>query len=144
MRQVLLGYRIENGEAKIDEAGATKVRSLFEAYNNGVALNEAAKRARLTGYHSSIGRILKNKRYLGDDYYPAIIDGETFEKAQQLRMKKAKSLGRIRDYTECASELIKKKTSTFKLGKVTRKFKDPYEQAAYAYSLIEMEEVDGE
>jgi hypothetical protein len=144
MRQVLLGYRIENGEAKIEEAGANKVRSLFEAYNDSLSIKNAAEKARISGYPTSIGRILKNKRYLGDDYYPAIIDGSTFEKAQQLRMKNAKSMGRIRDYTEDTSEPTEKKTIKFKLGEVTEKHKDPYKQAEFIYSLIETEEEDGE
>lgn len=143
MRRAPLGYRVENGSAMIDEAGAARVRTLFAAYNSGLALKDAAKKAGITGYHSSIGRILKNRRYLGDDYYPALIDEATFEKAQQLRLEKAKSLGRIYDYTDAPGPTEQKKI-TFKLEKVPHKFEDPYEQAAFAYSLIEMEEADGE
>jgi hypothetical protein len=38
----------------------------------------------------------------------------------------------------------RKRWSAFKLAKVPQKFKDPYKQAEYAYSLIEMEVADGE
>ena len=55
MRQVLLGYRIENGEAKIEEAGANKVRSLFEAYNDGLSIKNAAEKARISGYPTCKG-----------------------------------------------------------------------------------------
>ena len=143
MRRAPLGYRIENGEAKIDEAGAAQVRALFAAYISGLALKNAAEKAGITGYHSSIGRILKNRRYLGDDYYPPLIDEATFEKAQQLRLEKAKSLGRIYEYSD-TSETMEQKKITFKLDKVPHKFKDPYEQAVFAYGLIETEEEDGE
>ena len=97
MRHLPLGYRIENGEAKIDEKTADQVRNLFTFYNDGLSLRDAADKVGLTGFHSSIGRILKNEKYLGDDYYPALIDRETFEKTQMLRYEKAKSLGRIHD-----------------------------------------------
>ncbi len=143
MRRAPLGYRIENGEAKIDEVGAAQVRALFAAYISGLALKNAAEKAGITGYHSSIGRILKNRRYLGDDYYPPLIDEATFEKAQRLRLEKAKSLGRIYEYSD-TSETMEQKKITFKLDKVPQKFKDPYEQAVFAYGLIETEEEDGE
>lgn len=143
MRHLPLGYRIENGEAKIDERTADQVRNLFAFYNEGFSLRDAADKVGLTGFHSSIGRILKNEKYLGDDYYPALIDRETFEKTQMLRYEKAKSLGRLHDYSEVESSPKLGKV-TFKLGAVPQKYDDPYEQAAFAYSLIETEEVDGE
>ena len=100
MRRAPIGCKIENGETGIDETAAEQIRTLFEAYNSGMSLKEAAAKAGLEGYHSSIGRILKNTRYLGDDYHPGLIDWDTFEKAQLIRYEKAKSLGRIYDYSE--------------------------------------------
>ena len=97
MRRAPIGCKIENGEARIDETAAEQIGTLFEAYNSGMSLKEAAAKAGLEGYHSSIGRILKNTRYLGDDYHPGLIDWDTFEKAQLIRYEKAKSLGRIYD-----------------------------------------------
>ena len=143
MRSIPFGYRIENGEAKIDENNASQVKALFDAYISGLTLKEAAERAGIPGYHTSIGRILKNQRYLGDDYYPALIDEETFHTAQKLRQEKAEKLGRIHDY-EKSSEPAKPKKMTFTLGKVTEKYTDPYEQAEYVYSLIETEVEDEE
>lgn len=34
--------------------------------------------------HSSMGLILKNTYYLGNDVYPAIIDKETYDKAKEI------------------------------------------------------------
>ena len=51
-------------------------------------------------YHGSVGRMLQNKKYLGDDYYPAIIDKETFDKAEEIRMYRAMALGRVRELKE--------------------------------------------
>ena len=44
--------------------------------------------------------MLRNKKYLGDDYYPAIIDKETFDKAEEIRMSRAKALGRVCELEE--------------------------------------------
>jgi hypothetical protein len=111
MRRIPIGYKIENGAAVIDEAEAAKIRALFEAYNSGLALKDAADEAGLSGYHSSIGRMLKNTHYLGDDYYPAIIDRDTFEETQLIRFKRAKSLGRIHDYSQAPEPQEKKMVS---------------------------------
>lgn len=144
MRKAPIGYKIENGKAVIDEAAAAQVRMLFEAYNSGMSLKEAADKAGLEGYHSSIGRILKNTRYLGDDYYPALIDRDTFEKSQLIRYEKAKSLGRVYDYSDQNQGSPERKPVRFKLGKIPDRYKDPYEQAAFVYGLIETEEADGD
>lgn len=96
MRHILYGYKIENGIAVIDEEEAAMVRKFFDYYISGLALMSAAKKVRLNLYHGSAGRILRNEKYLGDDYYPAIIDRETFDKAEEVRMSRAKALGRVR------------------------------------------------
>lgn len=81
--------------------------------------------------------MLRNKRYLGDDYYSAIIDGDTFEKAEAERIKRAAALGRVWDEKETVEEPCL--TMTFKVGVVEQKYKNPLKQAEYAYSLIESE-----
>ena len=43
MRRAPLGYRVENGSAMIDEAGAARVRTLFAAYNSGLAMENPIK-----------------------------------------------------------------------------------------------------
>ncbi len=88
----------------------------------------------------SAGRILRNEKYLGDDYYPAIID-RTFDKAEEVRMSHAKALGRVRELeTKTEAEF----PTRFTMPAVKQVYEDPFEQAAYAYSLIESEvETDG-
>ena len=71
------------------------MREFFQNYISGMALMPAAEKVGLNLYHGSAGRMLRNKKYLGDDYYPAIIDKETFDKAEEIRMKRAKALGRV-------------------------------------------------
>lgn len=84
----------------------------------------------------SAGMMLRNIHYLGDDYYPAIIDQELFDNAEVERLSRANQLGRVR-------ELKAKETPAvplhFTMGRQTKVVYDPFEQAEYAYSLVESE-----
>ena len=140
MRHIPYGYRIENGRAVIDEEQVATVREFFQNYISGMALMPAAEIVGLKLYHGSAGRMLRNKKYLGDDYYPAIIDKETFDKAEEIRRSRAKALGRVWEL-EGKKDIIF--PTSFSMSAVKKVSDDPFEQAAYAYSLIESE-VDGD
>lgn len=131
------GYRIENGIAVIDEKQAQQVRGLFEGYISGLALTVAAERAGLKLFHGSAGRMLRNRKYLYDGYYPAIIDKATFERAEEERLKRAKALGRVYEKVE---PIKAENPMIFTIPKFQDKYKNPLQQAEYAYSLIECEE----
>ncbi len=87
-------------------------------------------------FYGSAGRMLRNTHYLGDDYYPAIIDQELFDKAEEERQSRANQLGRVR---ELKVKEIPSAPLHFTMGKQKKVFYDPFEQAEYAYSLIESE-----
>jgi hypothetical protein len=130
------GYRIENGKAIVDDEKAEQIKLLFEAYLSGASLATAAKKASIKAFHAGIGNILKNKKYVGDDFYPAIIDNDSFEAAEIERLNRAKKLGRIWE----KKELIGSPAPTFfSIADGNEQFEDPFKQAEYAYSLIEME-----
>lgn len=130
------GYRIENGRVVIDEKQAQQVRDLFERYILGLSLKDAAEKAGLKLFHGSAGRILRNRKYLGDEYYPAIIDRAIFQKAQDERLKRAKALGRMYEKVEPTKV---ENPMNFTIPKVQVKYANPFQQAEYAYSLIEYE-----
>lgn len=92
----------------------------------------AAKKAGIDKTHSMIGRFLKNKVYVGNEYYPQIVDDDTFVKAQEIRGNNARSQNRIRAYKVHPKAEI----GAFSIGKVAEKYDDPYKQAEYAYSQI--------
>lgn len=141
MRHISYGYKIENGLAVVDEEEAAVVRKFFDYYISGLALMAAAEKAGLKLYHGSAGRMLRNVKYLGDDYYPAIINQEIFDKAEEVRMSRAKVLGRVR---ELKGEQKMEFPMQFTMPAVKKVYENPFEQAAYAYSLIESEvEMDG-
>ena len=82
-------------------------------------------------------RILSNKKYLGTDYYPQIIDEETIERFQEELTRRAGNLGRLD--RKCKERNITIPTSfRFKPAELT--FAAPFEQAEYIYSLIDSEE----
>jgi len=130
------GYKIENGKAVIDKESSMKVKMLFRSYLSGASLSAAAKDAGIKAFHAGIGNILKNNRYVGDTFYPAIIDYETYSAVQEERLKRAEKLGRIREKTKESETSI---PTVFHFKEGSQQFDDPFKQAEYAYSLIEME-----
>ncbi len=137
MAHIPYGYRIVDGKAVIDEERAAKVRSIFADYLSGMALMNVAVKTGMKAVHSSVGKIIRNRHYIGDAFYPAIIDKNTFNAVEKMRIRRAKALGRIRELKEAP----KPKCSTqFYRPKVRKKYEDPFKQAEYAYSLIEREE----
>lgn len=136
MRYIPYGYKIQNGAAIIDEKEAEQVRALYAEYLSGLSLTAAAQKVGIKMYHAGVKRLLQNERYLGDDYYPAIIDRETFEKAESERLKRAEALGRIRELEKPQKP---KYPTRFYAKEPEQKYDDPFRQAEYAYSLIESE-----
>ncbi len=130
------GYKVENGKAVIDETSAAKLKMLYTNYLSGMALVKAAKEAGIDTYHGTVSKMLTNRRYLGDSFYPQIIDAETFHAAQAERKKRAKSLGR--DHFVSESPTLEVPTE-FSIHPALQHFDDPQEQAEYIYSLIESE-----
>ena len=129
------GYKIINAQVVVDDPIAEKVRQLYAEYLESGSIRAAAKKVGIEKTHSVIGRLLKNKVYVGTDYYPQIVDGEIFKKVQELRGSNARSQNRIKEF-EAPPEL---KLKDYKLDKVEEKYTDPYQQAEYAYSMIEEE-----
>lgn len=99
---ILLGYKVENKKVLIDEENAEIVRYVFNEYARGVPQRKIIAELNARGYkttlnkkfaNNSIIHLLKNRKYTGEyvsqrgqvnnNYYPAIIDKDTFEKVQQ-------------------------------------------------------------
>lgn len=130
------GYRIENGKAVIDKKAAEQIKTLFLSYLIGDSLAMSAKKADIKAFHAGIGRMLQNKRYLGDEYYPAIIDAKMLAAVEAERIRRAEKLGRIREPKQEAEVVF---PTAFRISEGTERFDDPFQQAEYAYSLIESE-----
>lgn len=130
------GYRIEDGKAVIDETAATQVRELYKNYLSGLSLTNAAKEAGLDLLHSGAKRMMRNMHYLGDDFYPAIIDKASFDAVEVELNKRSTKLGRNNRYN---APNVKRPPTAFRLGDITENYDNPIRQAEYLYSLIESE-----
>ena len=131
------GYRIENGATVINEKEAEQIRGMYKGYLDGLSLVGAAKAVGLELRHSSAKRLLWNVHYLGDDFYPVIIDQETFDAFEAERKRREEALGR--DKKEKKTVDARPAPTAFRLGSPTQTFANPYRQAQYIYSLIESE-----
>ncbi|MBN2829086.1 MAG: recombinase [Candidatus Cloacimonetes bacterium] len=137
MAYIPYGYEVIDGVVTVNEEKANQVRIFFEKYISGLSLAVAGEQAGIEKTHSSMGLILKNIQYLGNDVYPTIIDEETFYRAEEVREKRAKDLGRI---VELAAFTAPSPIERFKMKKADTKLPDdPVMRAEYLYSLIESE-----
>jgi hypothetical protein len=102
-----------------------------------MALAKAAHEAGIETWHGSAKRLLENRHYLGDDYYPAIIDQQTYNRAQAERQRRAEKLGRTNRKKQPPD--TRKPPTRFKLSAPESIYDDPKQQAEYLYSLIESE-----
>ena len=134
MSRLCYGYTIRDGRVEVQEKEAENIRKIFKNYLDGNALIKSADLAGLKKNSSSVKRILTNKKYLGNDIYPKIIDGETFEKARQMLKERAVAMGRVWKKEE---EIIKVPCKFRYKEKGTLPL-DHYERASYKYRLIEV------
>jgi hypothetical protein len=133
----MYGYEMKNGSAVIDKKAAAKIRTLYQNYLSGMTLSKAAKEAGIDAWHGSVSRILENRHYLGDDFYPALIDPSTFDQAAEERIRRARKLGRTKGKSKKNLELIA--PTRFHRLPSDKAFENPKEQAEYLFSLIESE-----
>ena len=131
------GYRIEGGKAVVDEVAAGQIRKLYNNYLSGLSLENAAKEAGINTYHGTVKKLLSNRHYLGDAFYPAIIDEDTFTKAALERDRRSEKLGRN---NRVQTPKVKKAPTSFTfIESIAIQGVTPAEQAEYLYSLIESE-----
>lgn len=140
MSHLPYGYKVENGSPAVDETQAKQIRDMYAAYFSGLSLMEAAKTAGLPRTHSSAKRILRNRKYLGDEFYPPIIDQDTFDRAGKEISERAEKLGRNRKQKK---KIESKSYTKFSIAAIDEAFDDPIKQAEYVYGQIMKEETDG-
>ena len=79
---------------------------------------------------------METVHYLGDSFYPTIIDKETYQKAQEERKRRATKLGRNNKQTQMRTIQI---PIRFHMSEITALHDNPMKQAEYLYNLIESE-----
>ena len=136
MGQIPYGYRIENGAAVIIPEEAAQIRLIFQNYIAGMSLQSAARAAGHPMAHSTVRRMLQRKCYLGDAFYPAILDKETYARANaewQHRADVMQRLGKTRRKPVCPQ-------TKFLLELPELIGNTPFQQAEYLYHLIQSKE----
>jgi hypothetical protein len=99
-----IGYKLVDGKIQLDEPKATVVKKIFADYLSGDSTSSLAKQLAEMGFpnannksswnHGSIGKILENIKYLGDEFYPQLIGTELFEQVQKHRYERCEQMGR--------------------------------------------------
>ena len=97
-RYVAFGYEITGGKIAVIESEKVIVENIFGLYINQKPLSEIANRMNLAGisYNNDgrswnkniVKRIIENRKYLGEDGYPAVIPQSTFEHANRIKEEK--------------------------------------------------------
>lgn len=130
---MLYGYKVVDGRAVADKPAQKKIQLLFQNYLAGMSLSKAANEAGIHIPHGMVAKLLSNQHYIGDSFYPQLIDKSTFEKAAVERKHRAEKLSR----TNLKKPKIQKAVPTvFTLAKIEEYYDDPARQAEYLYSLI--------
>ena len=128
------GYKIVNGMAVIDEIEGAAVRKLYEGYLSGLGLQAAADEAGIPVNHCQAKRMMLNRKYLGTDYYPALITEDIMEQVKAELTRRAGKLGRVFEPKEQDLPIV---PTRFQFGKEEMSFDNPFLQAQYKYELIE-------
>ena len=131
MAHIPYGYKIMDGKALIDPDSVDKLTLFFKKYLDGQSIEEAGCEIPLG--RTALGKVLKNPVYLGDDYYPQIIDKELFEAVQKERQRRYEAHGSPSSATPLDTVPIK---TNFHLKKIKEKYDDPVRQAEYVYKQI--------
>ena len=133
MKHTPYGYDIMGGAAVINEEQAANLRKLCENYLSGMSFVQAAKDAGLEMKHSGVKRLMQNPRYLGDDFYPAILTAEIAQAVEAERLRRDALYKGTRYTKEAVTTVI---PTRFAMKRTAPKYQDPIKQAEYAYSQI--------
>lgn len=115
-RHMPLGYTLANGKIEVDIKKAQVIKEIFNVYMKGSSIRKIAEDLTAKGFpnannkpswnHGSIGRILENTKYLGDEIYEQIIDEETFKAVQRQRKLRGRQYSRTYEINKRKKESI--------------------------------------
>ena len=97
--EIPYGYRIVNGMAEPDPREHEKLLQLYVHYLEGWPLKKCQTLIGIDRSIRGIRSILDNPVYLGTDYYPPLIDGETWQAAKEAAERRGAHLMGKKSYT---------------------------------------------
>lgn len=118
----------------IDEIEGAAVKKLYEGYLGGLGLQAAADEAGIPVNHCQAKRMMLNKKYLGTDYYPALVSEDIMEQVKAEFVRRAGKPDRVFEPKEQDLPIV---PTRFQFGKEEMSFDNPFLQAQYMYELIE-------
>lgn len=99
-----MGYKMINGKIEVDSEKKMIIIHIYKDYLEGTPLHKIAKKLtdaetlnanrKPNWNHSSIGRILKDERYIGINNFPQIIEASVFQKVKERRQSRKQTLGK--------------------------------------------------
>jgi len=136
-RTVPFGYCIRDGKVAVEETEAAKLRQMLENYIGGMSYRAVAESVGLAFTHARMKRLMQDRRYLGDETFPAILTPALFDAAEQERQARAERMGRThlkhKEWTSAVG-------LHFRMRQPAQTSDDPFQQAAYVYEAIERED----
>lgn len=137
IRNIPFGYTMENGKIIFHPTESQAVQDIFSDYLDGQSLLKIAKSLNeqqveylpeVAGWNKArLKRIIEDKRYIGSDGYPPIIEQGVYDKAQAVRASRntQKNLDRTADIfkmqlpvlcEECGASMYRKHDSRTTFG----------------------------
>ena len=93
------GYRFEEGILQADKEQSKFVQEIFNVYNSGIPVSRLKDHIEgLEINRFRLSDMLSDKRYMGDENFPKIIEPELFEAVQQMKKERRKAIGKEQSY----------------------------------------------
>mgnify|MGYP000041840407 FL=1 len=93
------GYRFTEGILQIAPEQSRIVQEIFSVYNSGVPVSRLKDHIEGLEIHRvRLSDMLSDRRYLGNENFPQIIDQELFEAVQQRKKERRKAIGKEQPY----------------------------------------------
>ena len=93
------GYQFIDGMLQADEKQSRMVQEIFKVYNSGVPVSRLKDHIEgLEINRVRLSDMLSDRRYLGSETFPQIIDQELFEAVQQRKKERLKAIGKEQPY----------------------------------------------
>ena len=127
-RNIPFGYIMQKGEIIAEPTESQAVKDIFKLYLDGKSMSEIARQMSISqiSYNgitfdwnkNMVKRILENEKYLGKDGYPALIDNETFNRANARKKSRATSVNEISEELQIIRSLTYCKECGHRLSRI--------------------------
>ena len=119
---------MQKGEIIAEPTVNQAVKDIFKLYLDGKSMSEIARQMSISqiSYNgitfdwnkNMVKRILENEKYLGKDGYPALIDNETFNRANARKKSRATSVNEISEELQIIRSLTYCKECGHRLSRI--------------------------